>query len=213
VVYWVRHAEGEHQKPNKVACLWERDPALTDVGMEQATNLKSTPVLAAALFNASERAQLVVSSPLQRTMLTAIVGFTDSLEHGLPTDERAQWLLDADCQEFPGSLGPAELNCNKGDVDAGEAALKKYDRDDLLQQYQALDPAWTDRTSGRYTNSQEKQRFQDFTERLAERTEKRIIVVSHGKFMQHGLGSNSPKKNAVVKPFALCGNEWRYLGA
>lgn len=218
VVYWVRHAEGGHQKgkfgeTNKVACLWERDPALTDVGMKQAKDLKNTPAIAAALFNASERAQLVVSSPLQRTMLTAILGFTDSLKDQLQASERAQWLLDADCQEFPGSVGSGELNCNKGDPIAGEAALRKYDREDLIPQYESLDPTWIDRNSGRYKNSEESKRFQDFTARLAKRDESRIIVVSHSKFMQHGLGSDSPKENAGVKPYALCGSTWHYLGA
>merc|ERR1711920_1087125 len=120
----------------------------------------------------------------QRTMLTAIIGFTDLLTNHLPVGERAAWQLDPDCQEFPGSLGPAELNCNKGDVAAGEAALRQYKRQDLLEQYQELDSSWTDRTSGRYTNRQERNRFRDFTAGLAARTEKRIIVVSHGKFMQ-----------------------------
>merc|ERR1712087_172020 len=101
-------------------------------------------------------------------MLTAIVGFDDLLKNRLAMHERAAWLLDPDCQEFPGSLGPAELNCNKGDLNAGKAALRKYDREDLLQQYQDLDPSWTDRTSGRYVNSQEKKRFKDFTAGLAE---------------------------------------------
>lgn len=202
VVYWTRHAEGLHQCPHRTACLKTRDPGLTAGGRLQAQALLRAPTIVAALDNVEERAQLVVASPLVRTMETAIIGFSDVLKD-------ANWLLDADLQEFPAWGG--KLACNAANTTAGRSLLTQYQRDDLIQQYDHLDPTWTDRGSERFKDGRESYRFSSFTERLAKREESRIVVVSHGNVIEDGLGWKS--ENAQVRVYSLCDNQWSYLGA
>merc|ERR1719510_230243 len=79
VVYFIRHAEGYHQLYHE-ACRENRDPRLTRAGRGQAQSLPSNPVLADALSGSdTERAQLVIASPLVRTMETAVLGSNASL--------------------------------------------------------------------------------------------------------------------------------------
>jgi len=149
-----------------------------------------------------ERAQLVVASPLVRTMETAIIGFSDVLKD-------ANWLLDADLQEFPAWGG--KLKCNAANTSAGRGLLTQYQRDDLIPQYDNLNPTWTDRKSERFKDGRESERFDAFTKRLAKREESRIIVVSHGNVMKDILGWKS--ENAQVRVYSLCDDQWLYLGA
>lgn len=199
VVYWIRHAAGAHQNYAYTNAFLVQDPDLTDAGRAQAKNLHHAPNIAAALYNATQRAQLVIASPMRRTMATAILGFNNSLID-------VPWLLDPDIQEVPGYIV-----CNTGNVLKGKGLLSSYGRKDLLNEYKNLDPSWTNRKSGRFVDKLKLQRFQDFTARLEQRHEERIIVVSHGWFMRP-LGKNSPGSNCGVKPFALCDGKWHFLG-
>merc|ERR1712151_1395784 len=156
IVYWLRHAEGQHQVPSSINCLRTRDPGLTELGKSQAKALGEVPTLMGALDNPKEHAQLVVASPMVRTMETSILGFSDVLND-------AAWLLDADIQEVPGTFLGKTLACNHGDPAAGEKLLMKYDRADLVPQYDNLDPGWTNRKEGRFQDGNKEARFKDFT--------------------------------------------------
>jgi len=88
----------------------------------------------------------------------------------------------------------------------------KYDRADLLPQYENLDPEWNNRKEGRFEDDMKEERFRDFTARLAHRNESRIVVVSHGNVLEEILGEYAPEENAEVKVYTLCGGKWIYMG-
>merc|ERR1712151_1280435 len=205
VVYWLRHAEGQHQVPSSINCLRVRDPGLTELGKSQAKALVDSPTLVAAVDNPKEHAQLVVASPMVRTMETSILGFSDVLKD-------ATWLLDPDIQEVPGTLLGRTLNCNHGDPAAGRDLLMKHGRVDLIPQYDNLDPEWNNREEGRFEDDNKEMRFKDFTDRLAHRDESRIVVVSHKNVLSEILGDYAPEENAGVTVYSLCGGQWIYVG-
>lgn len=90
--------------------------------------------------------------------------------------------------------------------------LIKYDRSDLVPQYDNLDPGWNNRKDGRFEDDYKEVRFRDFTDRLARRDESRIVVVSHGNVLEEILGEHAPEENAEVKVYSLCGGQWTYVG-
>jgi len=200
IVHWIRHAQGVHQRNLFVNSFLLVDPKLTRIGRTQARNLLDSPLLAAALYNVTQRAQLVIASPMRRTMETALLGFNESLH-------QARWLLDADIQEIPGVLA-----CNRGDALKGAPMLSRFGREDLLRVYNKLDPSWTERSGGRYGDSSQPRRFREFTHRLERYPEERVVVVSHGLLMMRALGKRAPRENGGVAPFALCGGRWHFLG-
>merc|ERR1712113_1029271 len=90
--------------------------------------------------------------------------------------------------------------------------MGKYDRADLLPQYENLDHEWNNRKEGRFEDDMKEERFRDFTARLAHRNESRIVVVSHGNVLEEILGEYAPEENAEVKVYTLCGGKWIYMG-
>lgn len=200
VVYWIRHAEGMHQvAPNGARAVL--DPALTPHGKVQALGLSADPALAGALSHVKgERVELVVVSPLRRTMDTALLGFGEALGQSVP------WKLDSGALEVPGRIA-----CNKGNATSGKLLLIMHKRWDLLDQYKSL-PGWQARETVEFDDSKNNERFRDFSDRLASRAEKVIIIVSHSSLIRQYLGPATA--NVEVLRYRLCGRTWsRYRKA
>lgn len=179
-VYFVRHAEGWHNflPWSSGGQLW--DPPLTPAGEEQARRLSSNPVLAQPLSSdPSARAQLVVVSPMRRTLQTAVLGFNASL----PAAE-VPWELDPDLQEA--SSRPCDTLRRPGAV----GFLQGLGRGDLAQQYAQL-PAECFSKTGRYAEDLRslRERFGNFTARVLQGAAQRIVVVAHSQVLRIGLGS------------------------
>jgi len=178
LVYFIRHAEGTHNLGN----LWERDAPLTDDGLSQATHLLNNRLLSQALSHDPERrVQLIIMSPMRRTMQTALAAFNNlqpPIEH---------WELSPDIQET-GSFG-MDPPCNQGDPSAGPVLLADYNRTDLASDYSKLPKSW-EVHSGDLEPGEEhvRARFKRFTKTLLQHPEQRIFVVTHGDFLLVNLG-------------------------
>lgn len=204
VIYFVRHAEAKHNLPGPVgraALMYESDTDLTPKGEEQARNVRRDPLLSAALsHNESQRAQLVLVSPLRRAMRTAIYGFgsTDRSDRPIP------FALDPRLQEN------SDCMANMGEVAKGRATLLDCKRPDLLQMYSQLPDGWIIKPFPQETVEHSKLRFAGVTKEILARPEKRIIVVSHGLFMLTNIGLLP--NNCGVLPFSLSAKGvWRSL--
>lgn len=180
VVYWIRHAQGQHNVLpfEEGGKIW--DPEVTDAGKLQARQIRHDPVLSEAISDdPDKRVQLVVVSPLLRTMQTAILGLNSVLPN-----TTTRWILDPDLQETD------PLPSSTGNPAKALQFLEHVPRPDLVEQYNELGSNWLMKNEGRYSASLVKvrQRFSDFTNWLQNRSEERVIVVSHGALMYHGLG-------------------------
>ncbi|KAF3358686.1 hypothetical protein VdG1_05240 [Verticillium dahliae VDG1] len=87
IIYLVRHAEAEHNISKDFTI---RDPPLTTAGKAQASTLAATLPEPASI-------DVVITSPLTRTLQTTIAGFPH-LARGGETGG-AQLIIDADLQE------------------------------------------------------------------------------------------------------------------
>lgn len=200
VVYFVRHGQAWH---NQLLDWNLPDPELTPKGEEQSFSLQSGSRLAAALSaDAGRRAELLVVSPLRRTLQTALVGFGD-LKPPLP------WLLEPDIQE------KNAVACDTAVLELGAACLETAGRADLREQYERLPEGWH-RKEGVYAPDDKllQARFKRFAERLRDRPERIFIVVTHDHMLAGGLSLERTSKfaNGEVRPYALTPRgQWRAL--
>mmetsp|Transcript_123601 Transcript_123601/g.344118 ORF Transcript_123601/g.344118 Transcript_123601/m.344118 type:complete len:255 (+) Transcript_123601:48-812(+) len=198
IAYFVRHGEAWHNAKTDYSIP---DPDLTPKGEEQAFSLRSNPQLVAALSSDKGfRAQLLVVSPLRRTLQTAAVGFGD-LQPQLP------WLIEPDIQE------KNSVPCDTGAPDLGAAFLAQLGRPDLQKQYESLPEGWH-RKEGAYAPDVKllRARFQRFTDRLRDRPEKIFIVVAHDHVLSAGLNLQKRFANCEVRPYAMTPRGvWREL--
>lgn len=212
LAYFVRHAEGWHNRLRDFGGAFILDPILTSEGVAQASGLPHDPELALALGGPSTRVQAIIASPMRRTMATAVLGFNASLP-----PPGVLWELDPDIQET--SAFPSDT----GNRQAGNEALRKLGRLDLLEQYKNLPEEWIHK-EGKYAPdpTSVRARFRDFTARLWQRPERRFLVVAHGAVLSLGLGTwdeddflEGPMfANAEVQPYALTlDGVWRALEA
>lgn len=200
LVYFVRHAEAKHNLPGlkgALATMYETDVDLTSTGELTAKRISRDPLLAAALsHNESARVQLIISSPLRRAMRTALDAFGGA-EPPIPLE------FDADLRE------KGNHQAHLGDRGKGATMLRELHQTDLMVKYLRLPEGWTNSSYPEETETMNK-RFQQFTKTLLARPEQRIIVVSHGRIMEHNLGLKPD--NCAVLPFGLSAEgAWRSL--
>ncbi|ETN44037.1 uncharacterized protein HMPREF1541_10902 [Cyphellophora europaea CBS 101466] len=187
-VFLVRHAESQHNVDKNFQQL---DPPLTTAGSAAATQFGST-------FPFSDTVGVVLSSPSQRAIQTALAAFSNILERryfepssGKGIDEGATLVIDLDAQE------QSTLPCDTCS-----------DRETLLHMFPLLDfsrlpggeeKAWKSKT-GRY--SAEKEVIEARVVRLCETLEgllasqqshsrRHVVVVTHGVFMKALTGDSN----------------------
>eukprot|EP00408_Alexandrium_pacificum_P027315 CAMPEP_0171190332 /NCGR_PEP_ID=MMETSP0790-20130122/18802_1 /TAXON_ID=2925 /ORGANISM="Alexandrium catenella, Strain OF101" /LENGTH=371 /DNA_ID=CAMNT_0011655461 /DNA_START=75 /DNA_END=1190 /DNA_ORIENTATION=+ len=180
LVYFVRHGQAWSNKLPWVEGGLLLDPLLTPLGVEQAKNISSNPVIADALSSdPSLRAELVVVSPMRRTLETAIFGLNSSL----PVSE-VPWRLDADIMEVSG------LPCDSLNPVGIVPFLKSLGRADLVAQYEELPPDCFNHT-GRFATDDAavRARFNAFTESLLRSDKQRVVAVAHQELLRIGLGT------------------------
>ncbi|KAE8452189.1 hypothetical protein EG329_001656 [Mollisiaceae sp. DMI_Dod_QoI] len=173
-VILIRHAEALHNYELP-------DPALTDLGFgeqcnELARHLQSELPLA-------QQIELIVVSPMKRTLQTAQQALGWLMERGVPVILRAEW------QE--NSAKP----CDTG------TAISIMEKEWPQFDWSSVDPAYPAKTGiYEYTGHGLTKRGIVAREWLRERPEKVIVVVSHSGFLRVGV-SNKKYENADYRIF------------
>ncbi|KAI1182922.1 histidine phosphatase superfamily [Nemania serpens] len=163
----VRHAQAEHNSTKDYSL---RDPSLTELGREQCAELRrglmEDPL--------AQQAELIITSPMRRTIQTALATVDWLIEKGVKIQADAHW------QE--NSAEPCDI---------GTAVPNVADEFPNVD-YSTLDPIWPDKTSQaasayHYTRTAIIARGQAALQRLYERPEKIILAVSHSGFLRLGV--------------------------
>ncbi|KAJ8124303.1 hypothetical protein O1611_g9337 [Lasiodiplodia mahajangana] len=164
----IRHAEAEHNSTKNYSL---HDPSLTELGREQCAELRKG-LMEDPL---AQQAELIITSPMRRTIQTALATVDWLVEKGVKIQADAHW------QE--NSAKPCDVGSEISKV-AGEFPSKI--------DYSTVDPVWPDKTSTagseyHYTRTAILARGQAALRELYERPEKVIIVVSHSGFLRLGV--------------------------
>ncbi|KAI5920997.1 histidine phosphatase superfamily [Camillea tinctor] len=166
----VRHAQALHNETHDYSI---HDPDLTKVGRDQCKTLRQ------ALMEdpTAQIAELVITSPMRRTIQTALSSVDWLLEKGIPIQADAGW----------------QENSNKP-CDTG-SPIDKVAAEFPTVDFSSVDPVWPDKTSPNashyhYTKTALLLRGQAALKKLYERPEKVIIVVSHSGFLRLAVSAN-----------------------
>jgi broad specificity phosphatase PhoE len=166
-IFFIRHAEAQH---NATFDYTIPDPRLTRNGGKQAQRLKNA-IPADALANV----QLIVSSPLRRTIQTTMLAFNRLFEW-----QHVPLILRPDLQEtgvIPCDIGsPSSILCDEFPT--------------LTQEINELPANWYMKRQDDASEHKLKERAQRFLKWLKERPEKVIFVVTHNGFLRHLLGDH-----------------------
>ncbi|KAI1122674.1 phosphoglycerate mutase-like protein [Nemania abortiva] len=163
----IRHAEAEHNSTKDYSL---HDPNLTKLGREQCAELRKG-LMEDPL---AQQAELIITSPMRRTIQTALATVDWLVEKGVKIEADAHW------QE--NSAKPCDVGSELSKV------AEEFPRID----FSTVDPVWPDKTSAaaseyHYTKTAIIARGQAALQKLYERPEKVIIVVSHSGFLRLGV--------------------------
>merc|ERR1712008_189309 len=113
------------------------DPELTEKGRQQAVAVAENPLLAPALSDRNGL-QLVVASPLRRTVDTALLAFQSWLPGQIKKKGWHRVHLLSDLRE----IGREVVPCNTGSP--LDALKERFEVDAKLIDYRELQPGWDD---------------------------------------------------------------------
>lgn len=161
IVHCVRHAQGYHNL--SVANHSMPDPSLTSLGEEQCRQLKKD-------FPYHTSVQLLVASPLRRTIYTALHAFTPELDQGMTIIA------------LPEAQETADVPCDTG-TDADE--LKEEMKGKPVDLSRCA-KGWNIKT-GRWapTAGALEKRAREARQWLKARPEKEVVLVTHGGFLHY----------------------------
>jgi len=191
-VLFVRHAQGWHNKDELELANWHtddvgktpkyRDARLTPLGLQQASALHRRLNTTAA-----QPPEIVVVSPLHRTIQTASLAFAEHPKRFVATELARERIAFHTCDwRSPKTALAAEY----AHVDFG---LVEHDDDVMWTNAKEVEPTQKDSTRC-------KQRALDLLCWLRRRPEKRIAVVSHWVFLKH-LFSQFPEFPELAENF------------
>lgn len=156
-IHCVRHAQGFHNL--SVANHTMHDPLLTQLGEEQCKRLQKD-------FPTMKNVDLIVASPLKRTIYTALLGFEPAIR-----DKGLKIVAMPELQET------SDLPCDTGSSPeeiAKEFAGKPIDLDSVKEGWNNKRMKWAP------TATAIEKRARDARAWLMARPEKEIVVVTHG---------------------------------
>ncbi|KAJ2905519.1 phosphoglycerate mutase-like protein [Zalerion maritima] len=164
----IRHAQALHNV-NKEYDI--PDPVLSELGEKQCIDLREK---LKTVLPTVGKVDLIMSSPMRRTLQTAKLGLNWLIESGLKIEANADW------QE--NSAKPCDTGTNVSEL-AKDFPNVNFDN---------VDPVYPDKTSpagARYAHSKKAitTRAQLALEHLYSRPEKVIVVVSHSGFLRQGM--------------------------
>ncbi|KAK3271451.1 hypothetical protein CYMTET_20199 [Cymbomonas tetramitiformis] len=174
LLHLVRHAEGTHNVSKGYKLPEHHDARLTKKGIEQCARLsQSTTSL--------DRVQIIVTSPLTRTVQTSIHSFPSQLQRGVP------FVALEECRETVNFTCDARRSISeiKGDFPMIDYSLLEHDHDDVWQKYEdkfGPQSAFThERESKDHAHLQA--RASKFFTWIAGRAETELAVVTHSCFL------------------------------
>ncbi|KAF4434119.1 Histidine phosphatase superfamily clade-1 [Fusarium acutatum] len=190
-IHLVRHGQAVHNLGEAYNVLPDTD--LTPLGQEQARGLISKcPKLA--------NVDLIVSSPLRRTLQTTLLAFSSQLECGL------QIVALAEVQEV------SDMNCDTG----SDLSLIKTEFQQQPVDFSLVEPGWQIK-EGKWAPAvgSIEERARAARQWLSERPESEIVVVTHGCFLHFftddWVNSVNPDgtnwANAEVRSFTILHDE------
>ncbi|KAJ5334589.1 hypothetical protein N7452_006992 [Penicillium brevicompactum] len=163
-IHLVRHVEGVHNLSHEF--WYVRDPQITDKGKSQCAKLREE-------FPSHANVELVVASPLRRTIYTALEAFAPVFEGR----KDLKLILNADLQEasdFPCDIGSDVANLRK-----------EFEESSVSIDFDFIPENWNQKQTGRYHPGREavSARAREARLWLKARPEKEIVVVAHGGLM------------------------------
>ncbi|KAF2744651.1 phosphoglycerate mutase family protein-like protein [Sporormia fimetaria CBS 119925] len=168
-LYLVRHAQGFHNSTRDLTLL---DPVLTEKGKGQCRDLRNS-------FQHHSEIDLVLTSPLRRTIQTAALSFGPTLSRDIP------FVAVPEAQEVghhrsDTGLAPSELQKELDTLFANDALdfdIKKLNLDAVKEGWNGKTGYWAwDRTAI-------SKRAADLRSWIFNRPEERILLVTHGAFL------------------------------
>ncbi|KAK5994925.1 putative phosphatase SPAC5H10.03 [Cladobotryum mycophilum] len=169
----IRHAQGLHNVDNNSPQAYEiRDPPLTDLGMQQCAELRKSLL---ERFSSVQNVA-IISSPMRRTLQTALLSVDWLTDRGVRIEADADWQENSDKPCDTGSPIPSlELDFPASIVDFAAAGL-----------------VWPDKTSPSAetyacTRGSVLRRGRRCLEKLHRRPEELIFVFSHSGFLRLGV--------------------------
>ncbi|KAI1814414.1 histidine phosphatase superfamily [Poronia punctata] len=164
----IRHAQADHNLTKDYSI---HDPSLTELGREQCVDLRKHLIREEPL---ARQAELIITSPMRRTIQTALSTVDWLVEKGVRIEADADWQENSD------------KPCDTGS-EISKVAAEFPDID-----YSTVDPVWPDKTSPaghryRYTKTAILARAQRALDKLHARPEKVVVVVSHSGFLRAGV--------------------------
>jgi len=159
-LHLVRHAQGLHNVHDDYTRF--RDPLLTPLGKQQCVELQKN-------FPHHQGVELIVSSPIRRTLYTSLLSFKDDIK-----TKGLKIIALPELQET------TELPCDTGSDPielANEFASDPID-------FTLVHPDWNDKKKGKWAFEKEAitKRAREAREWLYQRPEKEIVVVTHGSY-------------------------------
>ncbi|WWC61927.1 uncharacterized protein I303_104513 [Kwoniella dejecticola CBS 10117] len=193
-LYLVRHAQAEH---NLAEEYFLPDAPLTDLGRMQSQELCDR-----TKETIQKTAELIVSSPLRRTMETMLIGFKD-LKERLDHDKEGQGVilleLLREVDDWPCNTPLYPVSVLKASNDGIFASLDFSTlSEDYASQTGILDPV----------NAAE--RAKQVRRWLRDRPEKEIVVVAHGTILGYivdGHRSDRNWENVEVKTYTFLSDD------
>ncbi|KAF2107714.1 histidine phosphatase superfamily [Lophiotrema nucula] len=172
-LYLVRHAEGYHNVDGQV---YIRDAVLTPNGRSQCANLQKT-------FPDHDKIDLVLSSPMRRTIQTAVYSFAPTLAR-----KEVPYLVIPKAQEV------SRLPCDVGhDPEKLKVQIKELVQDAIEDGFDvakidlsAVEEGWNSK-KGYWASEHDavRRRAADLRSWLFKRPEERILLVTHGAFLHY----------------------------
>ncbi|KAI0352796.1 phosphoglycerate mutase-like protein [Trametes cingulata] len=190
-IYLTRHAEAEH---NVAEDYTIRDAPLTARGRQQAAALNE-----ATKDTVQATADLLVTSPLRRTLSTTLVGFPH-LRKRLEAQGKPIIVL-------PQLQEVNDLPCDTG----SDRAVLEADPEFAGLDFSALTPDWNSK-QGFYSADEDaiRARARWVRQWLRSRPEQRIVVVSHGdclRYITKGRNTHEPWANVEMREFTFASEE------
>ncbi|GMK53910.1 hypothetical protein CspeluHIS016_0104960 [Cutaneotrichosporon spelunceum] len=189
-IFLVRHAQAEHNVFSDWSIL---DPSLTPVGRRQATRLQDETI-----GSLQGTAQLLVSSPLRRTMETTLIAFPE-LKRRLESEGKKVVLLDI-AQEVEDLPCDTPLHPREELASSMDGMFSSLD-------FTGLSPDYASK-QGIFDPERAAERAALVRKWLRDRPEEEIVLVAHGDILRYivdGHHSSRRWRNAEVCEFGFQG--------
>lgn len=195
-IHLVRHAQADHNVDFDNHSF--PDAALTPTGKEQCLELNERTSL-----NIQESAQLLVTSPLRRTLQTTLIGFPHLISR---LGGRSAIIALPQLQE--NGKSPADTGSSRMDLEADN----EFEGID----FGLLDDGWNSKSGVWSSDQNSLRRRAGWTRKwLAERPEEEIVVVSHGgalRYITEDYAGNEPWDNTEYRTYTLSDELSEYGG-